>query len=193
MHKWILAAVISLSVIACLVVIEFGLKPKPIPIIKASNFEEPELLANYINRQLYQKLKHNKVIVFGFDKENFFEKKLVDKLIELVSQETKENPPQFVLLTSDESFSGSSSSRQDEIRSRYGDGLLSFSIINLKNTTEAPEIVNCEKNHDYPIWLDCIKKQKVRQINRAKKVNLEKPVGLVENQSQKDIMIYIKQ
>ena len=128
MHKWILAAVIGLSVIACLTVIKFGLKPKPVPIIKASNFEQPELLATYINRQLYQRLRSAKVIVFGFNKENAFEKKIVDKAIELISAETKEKPPEFVLLTSDESYSGSNSARVNEVRERYGGKLISFSV-----------------------------------------------------------------
>ncbi len=193
MHKWILGTVIGLSIIACLTVIKFGLKPKPVPIIKASNFEQPELLATYINRQLYQRLRSAKTIVLGFNKENIFEKKIVETLIELVTNETKEQPPQFILLTPDESFSGSNSTRQNEIRERYGGKLVAFSIFNLKDVAEAQEIINCELDHTYPIWLDCMKRQKVRQINRAKKVILDKPVGLVEIQSQRDILIYIRE
>lgn len=193
MHKWIIGVVIGLSVIASLTVVKFGLKPKPVPIIKASNFEQPELLATYINRQLYQRLRSANTIILGFNKDNPFEKKVVDTLIELISNETKEKTPQFVLLTPDESYSGSSSTRQTEIRERYGDKIMAFSIFNLKGVEEAPEIINCELDHTYPIWLDCMKKQKVRQINRAKKVVLEKPVGLVESQSQRDILIYIKE
>jgi hypothetical protein len=189
MYKWILGAVIGLSFIACLVVVKFGLKPKPIPIIKASNFEDPKLLSTYINRQLYQKLRSNPVIAFGFDKSNAYEKAVVDELIKIVTDETKENPPQFKTLTPEESFSGSASNRQKE----FGEKFISFTVINLKGVAEAPEVTNCEVDHTYSVWLECMKGQKMRQINRAKKVKPGKPVGMVENQSQKDIMIYIRE
>lgn len=189
MYKWILGAVIGLSFIACLVVVKFGLKPKPIPIIKASNFEDPKLLSTYINRQLYQKLRSNPVIAFGFDKDNAYEKAVVDELIKIVTDETKENPPQFKTMTPEESFFGSTSNRQKE----FGEKFISFTVINLKGVTEAPEVTNCEVDHTYSVWLECMKGQKMRQINRAKKVKRGKPVGMVENQSQKDIMIYIRE
>jgi len=189
MYKWILGAVIGLSLIASLAVVRFGLKPKPIPIIKASNFEDPKLLATYINRQLYQKLRSNSVIAFGFNKDNAYEKAVIDSLIEIVSEETKENPPQFKTLTPEESFFGSTLNRQKE----FGEKFISFTVVNLDGVTEAPEVMNCEVDHTYSVWLECMKSQKMRQINRAKKVKPGKPVGMVENQSQKDIMIYIRE
>lgn len=189
MYKWILGAVIGLSLIASLAVVKFGLKPKPIPIIKASNFEDPKLLATYINRQLYQKLRSNPVIAFGFNKDNVYEKAVIDSLIKTVSEETKENPPQFKILTPEESFFGSTLNRQKE----FGEKFISFTVVNLDGVAEAPEVTNCEVDHTYSVWLACMKGQKMRQINRAKKVKPGKPVGMVENQSQKDIMIYIRE
>ena len=193
MYKWVLGIVVLLSLLASFSVIKFGLKPKPIPIIKASNFEEPEKLATYINRQLYQKLRTSKILVFGFDKENQFEKKSVDSVIQLLNQDLKDKMPEIVLLRSDESYSGSSSSRISEIEERYGkEKLMSFTFVNLRGIEEAPEIMDCEVDHTYPIWLECIKKQKVRQIHRGKKVDTLKPSAIVEYQSAKDIMVYIK-
>lgn len=188
-----MVTVIGFSLLATFSVIKFGLKPKAVPIIKASNFEDPVKLGNYIHRQLYQKLLTSSPLVFGYNKENLYEKKVIETVIELVSKNQKEKSSQIVQFSADETYSGSSSNRQSEIKSHYGENLLAFSVINLKGVEEAKEIINCESDHTYSVWLDCMKKQKVRQINRAKKVDVTKPVGIVELQSQRDILIYIRE
>lgn len=190
MYKWITAAVVALSILTCAAVLKFGLLPKPIPIIKASNFEDPKLLGLYIYRQLFYKLTNNDVLAFGFNKENPYEQQVVDTVIENLKN-LKTKMPEIISLTADESYSGSSFSKQEQIRSRYGNKALVFTLYNLKDVIPAEEIQNCEVDHTYNVWLECIKKQKVRQINKAKKVDLKKPIGIVENQSQKDILIYI--
>ena len=192
MHKWILAAVIGMSIAVSFIVIKYGLRPKPVPIIKASNFEEPRMLATYLYRQLFQKFKTVDVVIFGFNEENAYEKSVVEEVIAIVTNERGEDLPEFLLFTPDESFSNSGMSRQKEARKRFNDNALSFTMINLDGVAEAPGILDCEKDHTYSTWLSCIKAQKVRQINRARKADPKKPTAIVENQSLHDIMIYIR-
>ncbi len=191
MHKWILTSVIGLSIAVCFVVIKFGLRPKPVPIIKASNFEDPKMLGTYIVRQLYQKLNGAPTVAFGMDFSNAYQRSVVESVIKDVSEKNKKAT--FELLSPNESFSNSGASKQDELRKKYGDQIVVFTIVDLKGVPMAPEVLDCEKDHTYSVWLECIKQQKVRQMSKARRVNLEKPIATVENQSQKDIMIYIRE
>lgn len=77
------------SLFATFMVVKFGLNPKPISIIKASNFEEPEKLARYIFRQLYPKLKLVPILAFGDDISNPYSQKVVESLFQFLSQESK--------------------------------------------------------------------------------------------------------
>lgn len=89
MHRWIIGILLTLSLIAAMLVIKFGLNPKPIPIIKASNFEEPEKFSRYIYRQLYTKLKLSPVIAFGTDELYNYDDKLIENFFRLLGQELK--------------------------------------------------------------------------------------------------------
>lgn len=192
MHKWIITTVVGLSIIISFVVIKYGLRPKPIPIIKASNFEEPKKLATYLHRQLFQKFKSVDVIVFGFNKANSYESEMVNAVIEIVTKENREKLPEFVFLTPEESYSASGMSRQPEVKRRYGEKMLAFTVINLEGVSEADGIEDCEKNREYPVWINCMKSQKMRQMNRARRVDTAKTIAIVENQSLEDIFIYIR-
>lgn len=187
-----MTGIIVVSLATSFFVAKYGLRGRATPIIKASNFVTPEYLAMYINRQLYQRLKTSSPIVFGYDKNNEYEKKAVEKIISYIWEDLKGKSPEIIQVSADESYSGSSSSRIEEIKKRYGNNILSFTLIDLKDVTEAPEILDCEKDQHYPVWIECTKAQKLRQIMNAKKVDFEKPIAIVEAQSQIDIMVYIR-
>lgn len=194
MYKWILGVVIGLSIFVCFVVIKYGLRPKPIPIIKASNFEDPAKLGTYIYRQLFQKLNASSVIVFGLNNTNNYQLAVANSVQEILKQEKeerKESLPEFIFLSSEESYSNSPATKIEDIRKKYSN-FISFTFVDLKDIQPASEILDCEKDHTYNIWLNCIQQQKVRQMLKARKVDVNKPVAIVENQSQKDIMVYIR-
>lgn len=193
MYKWVLGIVIGLSVIASVSVMVFGLRPKPIPIIKSSNFEEPEKLANYIHRQLYERLKTSSPILIGFEKNNEYQLRVVTELIQILTRELKDKMPEVIFLSPEESYTHATVARQDEMIKKYGGNFIAFTMVDIRGVPEANDLENCEMDHDYKIWLDCTRKQKVRQMIHARKVDPAKTLAQVENQSQKDIMIYIRE
>lgn len=189
-----MTAIIFFSLTASFLVAKYGLKARAIPIIKPSNFQSPDYLAMYINRQLYQRLKTSSPIIFGYNKDDAYEKEIVKRTISYISEDLKGKLPEIIELDADESFTGSASTQIEEIKKRYKrENILSFTLVNLKGVTEATETVDCEKDHAYSVWIDCKKKQKLREILRAKKVKFDEPIGVVETQSQIDIMIYIRE
>jgi hypothetical protein len=185
MYKWIIGAIVGFSLLASFSLLKFGVGPRAIPIIKASNFEEPETLGLYIHRQLYQRLNTSTPIGFGFNKENPYEQKVVNSVINYITEDknkSNEKMPKIVLL----SVSEAESATRREMP-------LVFTLVNLENTEVAADYENCETHPKSEERLICLKKQKLREINRAKKVDLKKPIAIVETESQSDIVIYIKQ
>lgn len=189
-----MTGIIFFSLTASFLIAKYGMKSRAIPIIKASNFQSPDYLAMYINRQLYQRLKTSSPIIFGYNKNDAYEKEIVKRTIGYISEDLKGHNPEIIELGADESFMGSGSSQIEEIKKRYNrEDILSFTLVNLKGVAETSEIVDCEKDHTYSVWIACMKKQKLREILRAKKVKFDEPIAVVETQSQIDIMVYIRE
>jgi hypothetical protein len=191
MYKWIIGAIIVFSLLATYSISKFGLGPASVPIIKPSNFETPETLGLYLHRQLYQRLTTSSPIIFGFDRSDVYEQKVVESLINHIDEDLKGKVPQILIVPADQSYTQNSDPA--EIQKKYGDKFITFTLVNLIGTQEGEDMVNCEKEKVYSVWLECTKKQKVRQINHAKKVDLQKPIAIVETQSEHDVMIYIRE
>ncbi len=194
MYKWILGTLIGFSVLAAMLVVIYGIRPKAVPIIKPSNFVEAKDLGIFVNRQLYQRMREANTVVIGFDKANSYHNKLAHAIAEnFPVSEGGKTPKEVIFVTIEESFSLSGASIQDELRSKNKDPQIYFTIFDLGDGPAAEELQNCELLDTYEKWLECKKAQKLRQISKVRKVDKEKTVALMETQSSKDIVIYISE
>src|SRR5690606_7902209 len=164
-------------------------------IIKPSNFVNPEDLGEVVNRQLYQKINEANTVVIGFDDSNAYQSALVKSIVANFPQTEGRTSKSVILVSAEDSFSGNPLNKQNQLRLENKNPQIYFTIFDLGDGPVAQELKNCELLKTYDVWIDCKKKQKLRQISKAKpkKVNQEQTVALMDVQSSKDIVVYISE
>ena len=65
MMKWYFAFLAIVVICLVVLIVQFGLNPRPKPIIKPSNFSEPEIIGQTIYRQLHKDIHLFNLVAFG--------------------------------------------------------------------------------------------------------------------------------
>ncbi|MCB0393928.1 MAG: hypothetical protein KDD25_05185, partial [Bdellovibrionales bacterium] len=60
---WVFIAIVIL--LGAYASIKFGLEPKAVPVVKPSNFEDPQKIGEVIHRQLFQKMDEYSIVAIG--------------------------------------------------------------------------------------------------------------------------------
>src|SRR5579872_4491460 len=68
MKRWIWFAVSIFISTSVYFTIRYGLRPKPIPVMNASEFERPEQIGAVIYKRLYEEVGSERVLLLGSDK-----------------------------------------------------------------------------------------------------------------------------
>ncbi len=187
MWKVVLTGILVVSFISTYLVIEFGLKPKSIPVIRPSNFRSPEQLGEYIFRQMYQVLNESDVLVFGIQNDSDFHLKVVEHLkLRLGNQKT------YYIMSSLQAYHREPSSEVINLENRLGKKVASFVLEDLTAVKRIPQLQDCSNDLRFHNWMECLKENKLRQIEISKKVNLNSTAAVFERVSERSWAAFIR-
>jgi hypothetical protein len=187
MWKKLLVSIFILSALSTFLVIQFGLRPKSVPVIRPSNFENPEKLSFYIYRQMFQVLSNSQVIAFGVHEADSYHLKVVEDLkIRLGSSK------EYYILKAEDAYHKLPNAKIHEIEKNKNLQIPSFIFENLDNVKVISQLQDCSNDLRFTFWLECLKENKLRQIFIAKRVKENLPAAVFERVSERDWVSFIK-
>ncbi len=187
MWKVILTGILVVSAVSTYLVIEFGLKPKSIPVIRPSNFQSPEQLGEYIFRQMYQVLSESEVLVFGIKNDSSFHLKVVEHLKARLG-----NKKIYYILSPIQAYHREPQAEILKLENQLGKSIASFVFEDLSNVQKIPQLQDCSNDLRFHYWIECLKENKLRQIEISKKVNLNLISAVFERVSERSWAAFIR-
>ncbi len=187
MWKYIVAAILLLSLGSTYYVVSFGLRPRSIPIIRPSNFENPDKLAEYIYRQMFEVINESPVLVMGIDQKSEYQKEVVRYLTEKIGPRKK-----IITIDAFEAYHAVPNTQIHILESNEKQKIPSFIFEELVGVREIPELQDCSKDIRFQVWIECNKENKLRMMRISKKAKQDQIIAVFDRISERDWVSYIK-
>jgi hypothetical protein len=217
MQKYVWLGIAVTVILSVYLIVNFGLVPKTIPIVKASNFQSDAEIGKVVYRQMREKLQPINLVVFGYlpsQKEkvekiaqSFVDNFNSDRLSPKPEVRFKEigdltkaavEPPYkaVIMLALQDSFHPNENAKIKLIETQMNQPVLTIAAIPVKTEeSESYETAGpCDDKEDMILvlkQLGCLQQKKIDQLLKSRRIDPKRSVALLEQVGATDFALYL--